>query len=345
MEELTERQRYLLTLIIHEYVQNAKPVGSKYLVNEFGLGLSSATVRNELSFLDELGFLRQPHTSAGRVPTEEGYRYFVSHLLQNTELPLPVRHMIAHQFYQMPYDVDQWMRLAASILAQQSRAASVVTAPHSEEALFKHLELISTRGRQVLMILVLQGGEVDEQYITLSEPVAQPQLSEAAQNLTNRFRHASVKKIASELESLTGLEHDIAQLVLTEMRQVSNNPMGEVYLDGISHVLSEPEFVDSEEARQAIRALEERSILRDLLISSHPSSEVGGVQVLIGGEGTRDELRQCSLILTQYGSPGTSTGMLGVIGPMRMSYGRSISTIRFLSSLLSDLVDDTLAEA
>ena len=121
--------------------------------------------------------------------------------------------------------------------------------------------------------------------------------------------------------------------------------MGEVYLDGISHVLSEPEFVDSEEARQAIRALEERSILRDLLISSHPSSEVGGVQVLIGGEGTRDELRQCSLILTQYGSPGSSTGMLGVIGPMRMSYGRSISTIRFLSSLLSDLVDDTLAEA
>ncbi|NSW53042.1 MAG: heat-inducible transcription repressor HrcA [Anaerolineae bacterium] len=345
MDELTERQRYLLTLIIHDYIQHAHPVGSKYLVNEFNLGLSSATVRNELSTLDEKGYLRQPHTSAGRVPTEDGYRYFVGHLLQNTELPSPTRHMIAHQFYQMPYDVEQWMRLAASILAQHSHAASVVTAPHPEEARFKHLELIQTRGRQVLMILVLQGGEVDQQYITLTEPVSQQQLSEAAQSLTNRLVNASADQVGHMALNLSGLEQDIARLVLQEMKSVNINPMGEVFLDGISHVLAEPEFVDSEDARMAIRSLEERSILRDLLVSSHPTSEVGGVQVLIGGEGTRDELRQCSLILTQYGVPGMVTGMLGVMGPMRMPYGRSISTIRFLSSLLSDLVEDTLTEA
>ena len=133
-------------------------------------------------------------------------------------------------------------------------------------------------------------------------------------------------------------------MVVQEMEIVNRNVMGEVFLDGISQVLEEPEFADSEDARQAIRALEERSILQDLLLSYYPSSDVNGVQVLIGGEGTRDELRQCSLILTQYGTPGNVTGMLGVVGPMRMAYGRSISTIRFLSFLLSDLVRGMLTE-
>jgi heat-inducible transcriptional repressor len=244
----------------------------------------------------------------------------------------------------MPYGVDQWLRLAASILAHQSHAASLVTAPHPEAALFKHLELIATRGRQVLMILVLQGGEVDQQYIALEESVSQPELSQIAQRLTNRFANRNEEIIRRDLPLLRGLELTIAGLVVQEMQTVNRNVMGEVFLDGISHVLEEPEFVDSEEARQAIRALEERSILQDLLLSSYPGSVVGGVQVLIGGEGTRDELRQCSLILTQYGTPGNVTGMLGVVGPMRMAYGRSISTIRFLSFLLSDLVRGMLTE-
>ncbi|MBN2047234.1 MAG: heat-inducible transcription repressor HrcA [Anaerolineaceae bacterium] len=344
MIELTERQKLILSLIIHDYLQSARPVGSKSLVNEYNLNMSSATVRNELAALDEMGFLRQPHTSAGRVPTEDGYRYFVSFLLKHTELPAHTRHMITHQFNQMGYDVEQWMRLAASVLAHQSRAASLVTAPHPEEAYFKHLELISTRGQQVLMILVLQGGEVNQEYITLNEPVNQTRLSEMAQYLTNRFKRASVEQIKRDLVNLTGLEQVIGTLILDQMKRVAQNSTGEIYLDGISNVLEEPEFVDSEDARLAIRALEERSIIHDLLISSSIGSQIGGVQVLIGGEGQRDELRQCSLILTQYGMPGTATGMLGVIGPMRMPYARSISTIRFLSSLLSDLVVDTMAE-
>lgn len=343
-QELTERQRYLLTLIIQDYVRNVNPVGSKYLVSEYQLKFSSATIRNELARLDELGLIRQPHTSAGRVPTEEGYRYFVTNILSDTELPSSVRQTIAHQFYQMPYDVDQWLRLAASILAHQSQAASLVTAPHPQEAIFKHLELIATRGRQVLMILVLQGGEVDQQYLIVDEPVPQPELSQTAQRLTNRFSGATEQRMLRELPLLSGLDAQIAHLVVDEMRAVNRTRMGEVYLDGISHVLEEPEFVDSEDARTAIRALEERSILQDLLESSYSVNDIGGVQVLIGGEGTRDELRQCSLILTHYGSPGDVTGMLGVIGPMRMAYGRSISTIRFLSFLLSDLVRGLLAE-
>ena len=143
MKELTERQNFILTLVIHDYTQNAQPIGSQYLVDRYNLEMSPATVRNELSALDDAGYLYQPHTSAGRLPTDVGYRYFVGRLLNDTELPQTTQRTISHQFYQSRQDTEQWMRLAASVLAHQSNAASVVTAPHTTKARLKHLELIA----------------------------------------------------------------------------------------------------------------------------------------------------------------------------------------------------------
>jgi heat-inducible transcriptional repressor len=158
---LSERQKLLLALVIREYIDSVQPVGSKRLVNKYSLDFSSATLRNEMVVLTELGYLRQPYTSAGRVPTEEGYRYFVRQLMGQTELPQNTRRTISHQFYQAGQDVDRWMRLAASVLAHQSQGASLVTSPHTEKPRFKHLELIATQGRQVLMVLVLAGGQAN----------------------------------------------------------------------------------------------------------------------------------------------------------------------------------------
>src|SRR3990170_2039871 len=187
MPDLTERQQTLLLLIIRDYIDSAQPVGSKWLVGHYHLDLSSATIRNEMSMLTEMGYLRQPHTSAGRVPTEEGYRYFVGQMMNQAELPVAVRNTISHQFHQARADIDQWMHLAASILAHQSQGASVVTAPRSTQGRFKHVELISTQGRQVLMVLVMAGGEVSQQALTLAEPVSQQQLSQAASHLNGLF--------------------------------------------------------------------------------------------------------------------------------------------------------------
>lgn len=345
MIEPTERQRFLLALVVHEYARTAAPIGSRYLVEHYNLGMSSATVRNELAALTEMGYLRQPHTSAGRVPTEEGYRYFVGRLLQETHLPETLRHTIAHQFYQMGSDVDQWMRLAASVLAHQSRAASLVTAPHPEKARLKHIELISTRGRQVLMVLVIVGGEVRQRLMTLSEPVAQEVLSAAADSLTRQFQDMDAEAIRQAQVDLSALEHDVLEWVVEDLERAESRIAGEIYLDGLTNVLAEPEFASSEEARRALRVLEERSRLQDLLARTVlATGTVGGVQVLIGGEGTWDELRQSSVLLAQYGVPGLAIGTLGVLGPMRMAYGRTISVMRFLSGLLSDLVAETLAE-
>jgi heat-inducible transcriptional repressor len=344
MNELTERQKFLLTLMIHEYIRLAQPIGSQALVERYKLEMSSATVRNELAALDEMGYLRQPHTSAGRVPTEEGYRYFVSRLIRDTTLPEATRSTISHQFYQMREDVEQWVHLAASVLANQTRVASLVTSPHPERAHFKHLELISIRGRQVLMVLVMVGGEVHQRILTLAEPISQEQLTQAAAHLTQKLQNCDSESIQSLRPQFDGLESDMINWVLEEMTQSNAVVSGEVFIDGLSYVLAEPEFAGSEDARRALHILEERPRLENFLSRSLPDNAVGGVQVLIGGESTLDELRQFSVVLARYGAPGLATGMLGVLGPMRMSYGRSISVVRFVSSLLSDLISESLVD-
>ncbi|NLF49739.1 MAG: heat-inducible transcription repressor HrcA [Leptolinea sp.] len=344
MDNLTDRQKMLLTLVIHEFTRTAMPVGSQSLVDHYHLDLSSATVRNELAALEDMGYLRQPHTSAGRSPTEDGYRYFVSQLLQQTDLPAETRRTISHQFYQMRNDSDQWMRLAASVLANQSRAVSLVTAPRPENAILKHLELISTRGRQVLMVMVMTGGEVHQKIFSLNDAFSQEQLSSAAEAITQAGQGLEVDSLKSIRPFIDPTYQAILDTLLPDINQSNQSPLSEVFMDGMTNVLAEPEFSGSEDARRAFRLLEERSMLDDLLSRSVIGSAVGGVHVIIGGDGAWEELRQCSIVLARYGAPGQATGTLGVLGPMRMSYARSISAVRFLSGLLSELVSSGLAD-
>ena len=338
MNTITERQKKILSLIIHEYIRSAEPVGSKYLVDKYGMKLSSATIRNEMVALTDEGLLRQPHTSAGRVPTEEGYRYFVGQLMRETSIPEPLRYTINHQFSQMRSDVKQWMRLAASILASQTHAASLITAPQPDEVRLKHLELISTHGRQVLAVLVLEGGQINQHILTLDEPTTQEQLSIISNKFTQRFTGNGISKISPAQETMTALESTVLAWIEDEIVRSERLPTGEIYMDGITNMLTEPEFADSEEARRALRLLDERSALQDLLAKTILPDSIGGVQVLIGGESSWNDLQQCSVILSKYGSPGVATGTLGILGPMRMSYGHSISMVRFLSGILSGFI-------
>ena len=206
MEKLTSRQKKILSLIIHEYIRSAEPVGSRYLVERFGLDFSPATLRNEMAALTESGYLRQPHTSAGRVPTEEGYRFFVGQLMNETTLPDNMRHTINHQFSQMTSDIKQWMQLSASVLANQTHAASLVTAPQAVETRIKHVELIATHGRQLLAILVMEGGQIQQNILTLEEPVTQEALSAVADKFSHLFSGKNLKAIRSFQVPMTELD-------------------------------------------------------------------------------------------------------------------------------------------
>jgi heat-inducible transcriptional repressor len=342
MVELSERQKNLLLIIIRAYIDSAQPVGSKRLVEHYHLDLSSATIRNEMSALTDMGYLRQPHTSAGRVPTEEGYRYFVSQMINQAELPVAVQHTISHQFRQASPDIEQWMHLAASVLAHQSQGASVISAPRAEKARFQHVELIATQGRQILMVLVMVGGEVSQQLLNLAEPVVQDRLSQTAAHINGRLAGHFMDEIDAVSNQADALEQDILRLINQDVRRSAESLSTTIYTDGLTNVLSEPEFAESDEARRALRLFEERSTLQDLLARTSINSTVGGLQVLIGEDSGWEDLRQYSVVLARYGVPGFATGTLGVLGPMRMSYARTIPTVRFVAGLLSDLVNDRI---
>jgi heat-inducible transcriptional repressor len=193
------------------------------------------------------------------------------------------------------------------------------------------------------MVLVMVGGEVSQQILTLAEPVSQERLSQTASRLNALLAGLAMDSIAAIPARPDALDQDILTLITADMRRATERVSGEIYTDGLTNVLSEPEFAEPDEARRALKIFEERSTLQDLLARSTVNSNVGGLQVLIGGEGGWEELRQCSMVIARYGVPGLATGMLGVLGPMRMSYGRAIPTVRFVAGLLSDLVNDTIA--
>lgn len=344
MGNLSERQKLILALVIREYVEKVNPIGSERLVEDYALNVSSATVRNEMAALTEQGYLDKPHKMAGSIPTEEGYRYFVSQLMGRTTLPSDTRHTIQHQFYQARSDIDQWMRLAASVLARQSRGAALVTSLHPEHARLKHIELIATRGRQVLMVLVLDGGEIRQQMLKLAEPVAQDKLSATARWINEALQKKDAHEIIALLsQTQDDLKSDILQLTVDEMQRSDNVLAGDIYRDGLANVLAEPEFLEPGVAHRALRFWEERSQLEDLLSQTVLSPQTSGIHVLIGGDGTWEDLSDCAVVLSRYGVPGVATGAIGVLGPARMTYAHTISTVQFVANLLSELVGDTLS--
>jgi len=335
MNELTHRQQKVLGLVIRTYTSTAIPVGSKALIEANDLGVSSATIRNEMAALEDLGYLTHPHTSAGRVPTDKGYRYFVERMIGDVELPLAEQNTIRHQFHQAKLEMGQWMQLASAILARGLRSASLVTAPKVEQPRLRHVELISTLSQLVLMVVVFQGGTVRQRMLTLKEPMDQAALSQVTNKINSLCSGLDAGTISTKVIGLNDFENDVANLLIDLMSADTNVPMNEVYRDGLTEVLQEPEFNKRSDANALVNAMEQPNFLSDVV-----TTPVGTVQVVIGGEGRWRELSSCSMVIARYGVEGFATGALGVLGPTRMSYGRAISTVRYVADLMSDLVSD-----
>lgn len=337
MVELTPRQERVLGQVIKAYVATAQPVSSKSLLEIAGMRVSSATIRNEMAELEELGYLTHPHTSAGRVPTDAGYRYFVEHLLGESELPLQEQNTIRHQFHQARTEMSQWMQLAAAVLARSARSASLVTAPRLDSPILRRLELISTQSRLVLLVLVLEGGTVRQRILTLKEPMTQEALSQVGAKLNGHYAGDTSFVMRSKFGGLAEFEQDVMALVV-ELMETGGQSSTETYRDGLKEVLREPEFTDQDGARAIVGAIEQPDFFDQI------TPPVGTVQVVIGGEGRWRELSACSMVVARYGVEGYATGTLGVLGPTRMPYSRAISTVRYVADLMSNLVSDLYAE-
>ncbi len=332
---LPERRSAILRLIISDYVQTAQPVGSEALVQRHGLELSSATIRNEMARLEEEGFITHPHTSAGRVPSEQGYRYFVETLMGEPDLSADDRLRILHQFHQATSEVAEWLQLAAAVLAQSVRNVAVVTAPRVSQVRLKHLELVALQEFTALLVLVTQDVKVRQQVLTFPEPVAQEDLSRVANRLNHQWSGLDAEQIRPLSADLDAGETPVGRAVLDILADEESAAFSDARIDGLRNVLEQPEFSRSTRALEIVEALDEHNLQKAIPFESTPAD---GVTVLIGSDNRQDAMRECSVIITGYGNPRGPKGTLVVLGPTRMHYPRAIATVRYMGSVMGELL-------
>jgi heat-inducible transcriptional repressor len=317
-------------------------VGSGAIAQNYDLGVSPATIRNDLAFLEEEGLLTHPHTSAGRIPTDAGYRYFVQHLLTESELPQDERRAIRTQFQQARQELDQWLRLSTSVLARTSQSAALATAPRAARSHFKHLELVGIHDTKVLLVLVLQDGTVKQQLWDLDQSMEQRELSQISNELNEQLARADAEAITTKATTLAPFARQVALLISEAMVQSDNHISGQIYRDGLVQILEAPDFGGGEHVRKIVRVFEQHTLLEQVL--GEYADNATGIQVMIAGEGRYADLQDISLVIGRYGVTDRATGVVGVIGPLRMPYSRTISAVRFVSGLMSEMVEDIYAD-
>jgi heat-inducible transcriptional repressor len=294
-------------------------------VSRYFLNLSSATVRNELSNLGDLGYLVQPHTSSGRIPTDQGYRYFVDFLMDSEAVSPQVHEYINEQVRSAPADGQAFVERVAMVVATVTQNASVVTAPHGPRARLKHLDLVSLEPQAVLLILLVEGNLLRQQVIEVSQPVDQADLSRLSLRILEELSGQDREAVSRRMMSLpAGAEQDVLKRVHDLLDQFEQGAETLVVHDGVRNLLKQPEFTDSNRLQDVLEILEESRHLSALLRELIGESDL---QVVIGSENLTEQLRSCTVALTTYGPSGRLKGTLGVVGPTRMQYGQIVGRL------------------
>lgn len=334
--ELSERRRRILRHVVEEYVTTAQPVGSELIARRYEPEVSPATIRNDLAALEDLGLITHPHTSAGRVPTDAGYRYFVQFLMPDQDLSPVEQRTIRHQFHQVEHEVSRWAHLASAVLANTVGAAAVATPPASPRARVRRIELLPVQDDVVLLALILPTGAVREQIIHLDQPASRDDLGRLANRLSVEFEGKGPEQVAAAAERATDLEGRVLRATARLLRQAEEQAFAEVYYDGLVYILDQPEFQRSEQLRPIVEVLEREDVLARFLRATLAGE---GIQVIIGREHALEQMRGTAAVLTRYGSGDEVVGVLGVLGPTRLAYWRAVPMVRFMAGLLDLLVE------
>src|SRR6185503_5946588 len=285
-EMLTERREALLNLIVDEYVDTAVPVGSQYIVRKHAMAVSPATVRIEMARLEEEGYINQPHTSAGRVPSDKGYRYYVESLMTEERLPWEEAQTIRHQFHQAERAMEQWFQLAAAVLAHSVSNFAVVTSPRSRETRLRHVQIVPLQELSALVVVVLNEARIRQQVIAFREPVDQGALNRAAGMFNERAGGLATSAVRSLTEPAAELEA-VIQHAVVELMDQEEVALGEVFRDGVREVLSQPEFARSERILDLVDVLEQRTLSNAIPMRQLTDD---GISVVIGAENRNEAM-------------------------------------------------------
>ena len=343
---LDARQQSLLRAVIEEHVATAAPVGSMTLVERYPLGVSSATVRNILAELEAAGYLTHPHTSAGRIPTDAGYRYYVESIIDAVPLPPVDQLLIRHQFGQLEHANQQWFRLAATTIAAATHAAGLATPAKTRSARIRRIDLVSIGERLTSLIVVLHDGKIRQVLVSVDDAVGEGALAVAASQLDALAAGRTATDLERRLARLAGdaaadlMVRRIGEQVVRLLRESDAAALAEVFSDGLLNVMAAPEFAQADKLRRVFEALENRAYLAELFDAVTRDDRV---QIFIGHENRVAAMSDVALVLMPYGRAGRAVGIVGVLGPTRMRYGQAIGTVRFVGGLMNELVDTLYA--
>ena len=336
---LDDRKAAILRAIVSHYVRSGIPVASRTLVERFKLGISPATVRNEMVMLEELGFIYQPHTSAGRIPTDTGYRYYVD-VWGSGRLPSRDAELVRSFFGEPRWELEEALRNTAQLLSDLTRDAAIVFAPSLDRSVVRHVELVSLAGDRVMLVLVTDAGRV-ENHVVWSPGSADDVMLEQAADMLNRIvvdvaLDQVAPTIADAIERFPlELRDTVSAVAKVLAEEVTATESERVFLEGTSNIVDEQKFSDLETVRQVIDALEHRRWVLEILAEEVAS---GRATVRIGSENRTEEMRACSVITAPYGADDNAMGWLAVVGPTRMDYRRSIAAVNAVSDHLGRML-------
>ena len=335
--ELTERKLRILQAIISDYVASAEPVGSRNLSKKYDLGISPATIRNEMSDLEDMGFLTHPHTSAGRVPSDQAYRFYVDQLMKKKELTSSEKKIISDRLRSDIREFDSTMRHAASLLSEITNLTSFALSPQKFGERVDYVELLPIDEDTVVLMIISDSGRISNTAIKLQVPYTRESLELMSKHMTYMYRG---QKLTDVLKSnmIDGFQGDMASMsMLSEtimpdfMKTLENMLDVHLYMDGLTNIFDIPEYNDIERAKNFLRLLEKKEDFMQTIVERDD-----GIIVTIGDENADDKLNDCSLITATYQVDGEFVGKIGVIGPTRMKYSEITSIVEYLTDNLNE---------
>jgi heat-inducible transcriptional repressor len=345
--DLERRQREILATIIRQYVASGAPVGSKAVAEQFGDPLSSATIRSVMAQLEADGYLAQPHVSAGRVPTDKAYRYYVDHMVGALRLDEAIQQYIHQYLSAEAQPAVQWaaqlMAKTSHVLAEVSHSVGLVLGPALEEKILEHVKFIRLQDRRVLVVVVSKPDLVENKVVQLGEEFTQEDLDRAAEYLNGGFRGWSLRTIRVEIFKRLEEMKVVCDHLLTDIATLFSHgalegeESGPLFVEGTARILDLPDFEDTGKLRELLAAFEQKAKLIRILGACLQSQNYG-VRILIGRENTASEMQECTVIMAPLHYRRRVVGALGVVGPVRMEYDRAIKAVEYVAHLCSRLL-------
>lgn len=330
----SKRRDSVLKIIVSEYIATATPVASEAVLRHYSLGVSPATIRNDMASLEEEGFITRPYTSSGGVPLDKGYRFYVETISGQAGLPGDEQKRLRHLMGDAVDEYDRLLKIAATAMSQLVGNAAIVTFPKSVECKFKHVELLGMDQYMAMMVLILSNAVLRRQTMGFDAPVSQQELGDTAVKFNREYTGKTRRQIAASKLELSPREEKILGTISDIMASEDVIEYGNSYLEGLRLMLGQPEFVQRERMLGVLELLEAKGWLRNIGLQVTED----GVRVIIGEENRDSSLHDLSLVVSNYGVPEQARGTVGIIGPKRMDYSKAISAVNYISGLLSELV-------